>query len=744
MRCLLLLLLLPAMATSGQTIKGKLFGQEGDNKEILPGGTLHWIGTPTGTTANENGVFELPVTGVADMRIVASMVGYTTDTINVAGKTYVSIVLKPESHVLDGVTVNDRNNISLATAEVGKVEVVGKHELVKAACCDLAGCFGTQASVQPQTTNVITNAQELRILGLSGVYNQVLVDGMPMISGLSYTYGISTYPGSIVNNIFVAKGTTSVLQGYESISGQINLDAKWPDKMERLYLNGYMNSFGEKQENVNLSAMVGKRKKWSTMIALHAVQPANRTDGNKDGFMDLPLLTRYMAYNKWKYGSDRQKGWNAQLALRVLNERRIGGQVNYMRGDDEGSLAVYGQKVNLAQSEVYAKAGYRLNGRHAIALAVSGFVHDQLSWFGSTRYKAEQQNGYLNLQHEWQWSKHTLKYGMSYRYQELAEHIQFGDTNLHRTYAGNYLTQLRVPGAFAENAWHWNDDKVILLTGVRVDNHQVAGAFVVPRVMVKYVVNSMHTLRASAGKGWRQVNLFSEQVNLLISSRDIVFAEALKPEEAWNQGVTYTYKFAGLKTTGTVNVDFFNTYFTRQFFPDYDSEPTKAIIRNFTGKSISNGLQVDASMTVGKVLDLRVAYNYLDVYRMEKGGKNHLPFNPKNRAMAAISYRTKNNKWQADMNAHWFDKMRLPDTRNNPAPFVRPMYSTAYGTLNVQATYRWKNLDVYAGCENITNYRQPDPIISADNPFGPYFDISSVWGPTRGREVYAGFRYIMN
>lgn len=736
------LLLLYVGPLHAQNLSGKLFGLAGEQREILPGGTVRWIATDTPATVNENGVFELPLGAVTDRRIIASYPGFITDTVMAGDKTYVSIVLHKDQQALTGVTVTSKSGAYLSSLSVAKTEVINQHELSKAACCDLAGCFGTQASVQPQTTNIVTNAQELRILGLSGVYNQVLFDGLPMIYGLSYTYGISTYPGTVVDNIFVSKGTTSVLQGYESISGQINLESRQPGKTDRLHLNGYINSFGEKHLNVNIASPPGSKRKWQSLLALHMVQPAGKTDGNNDGFLDLPLLTRYMAYNKWKYGNEAKKGFSTQIGLRIVHEKRIGGQMGYGAKDDEGSSRIYGQTIRYTQPEAYAKSAWRFSGDHVLALAVSGFYHQQESWYGTTRYEASQRSGYLNLQHEWRWrEKHALKYGISYRYQELNETIRFSDTLLQRGYAGTYKTDLRVPGAFAENTFHWLDDKLVLITGLRADQHQRWGWQVTPRSMLRYAINNRHTFRASAGTGWRQVNLFSEHTNLLASSRDIIFAETLKPERAFNWGFSHTYRFTAGNTSGTLSGDFYSTHFSNQFFPDYDTEPAKAIIRNFEGRSRSNGLQLEALLVYAKRLEFRAAYNYLDVYRSENGQKVLLPFNPRNRAMMAISYRTPNNRWQADMNAHWLDKMRLPDTRNNPAPYRRNDYSSPYMTLNVQGTFRWRALEIYAGCENLMNYRQPNPIISADNPFGRYFDLSSVWGPTRGRELYLGVRY---
>src|SRR5687767_2624918 len=193
--------------------------------------------------------------------------------------------------ILTDVLIEGNRRPSYISSNPIKTEVISSLELKKAACCDLAGCFETQASVQPQTTNIITNSKELRILGLSGIYNQVLVDGFPMIQGLTYTYGISSIPGPLVENIFVAKGAASVLQGYESISGQINVLTKEPDKADKLFLNGYINSFAEKHINAFYSA---KKNKWSNITAIQVVQPAGKVDKDEDTFIDVPLLTRYM------------------------------------------------------------------------------------------------------------------------------------------------------------------------------------------------------------------------------------------------------------------------------------------------------------------------------------------------------------------------------------------------------------------------------------------------------------------
>lgn len=725
-----------------QDIQGKVFGKDGAGERIvLKGASIKWMDTDIGSTSDENGAFRIGRNSTGSNKIIFTYTGFKADTLVWNGKSYISVELRNLDNTLEEVEVKGRTSPYVNSA-IAKTEVIGIKELSKAACCDLAGCFGTQASVQAHPTNAVTNAQELRLLGISGVYNQVLFEGMPMIQGLSYTYGISTYPGSLVEAIHISKGTTSVLQGFESISGQINVDGRKPATAEKLFLNVYTNSFLEKHLNANVAWGLGKDKHWKSILALHTVQPGNRVDNNDDNFLDIPLLTRYMAYNKWEYNNGNSTGLTAQLGWRFVHENRIGGQKDFRPSRDQGSLSIYGQDVTFTQPEFFAKVGYRLNDKSAIQATFSGLYHDQESWFGSLRYRGKQWSAQANVQHEWKWMKgNELKYGVSYRLQEIDENILLTDPNDTRTYAGDYSTRLRVPGFFAENMFESNDGKLSLITGLRMDHHQKYGWYLTPRAMAKYSINENHTTRGSIGTGWRQVNLFSEQVNLLASSRDIIFKEDLEPEKATTWGLSHTWTFWAGSSNFTFSGDFYQTLFSNQFFPDYDTDPTKAYINNFTKDSKSNGVQLEGSVQFVSGLEVRAAYNYLDVYRDENGGKYRLPFNPKNRVMLAASYVTPNEMWQFDANAHWFDRMYLPNTESNPEPYRRPSMSTPYSVVNLQTTVKLGKFDIYAGCENVANYKQKNAIIGADNPFGPYFDISSVWGPIRGREFYLGARF---
>ena len=730
------LLLIPILGVS-QRITGKVTNLE---NEPLVGATVQWLGLNQGTFTNGVGFFELKTAPKLPYKLIASYVGYQSDTILITARdSSITFKLKAKQGLSEIIIESQRAGIIISDNKAIKVEQITQTELRKAACCDLAGCFETQTTVQPQTTNVVTNAKELRILGLSGVYNQILVDGFPVIQGLSYTYGISSIPGTVVGNIYVAKGANSVLQGFESISGQINVETKDPDNTDKVYLNAYVNSFGEKHINTNYAV---KKNKWSNLTAVHMVQPANKVDRDNDNFLDLPRLRRHLLMNKWKYGNENSWGWSSKVGLRFLNERRIGGQTIYNAERDKGSTTVYGQFVNINQPEFWTKTGYRFDDKHAITAFVSSFHQQQNSYFGTVRYDANQTNVYANVQFELNYKQHQLKTGLSYRFLQLRENIGFTDQILVRTYAGVYDRKEMIPGAFAENILKSANGKITWITGIRGDHHNQFGFQLTPRTLIKYDLSRTLIVRASIGTGWRTVNLFSENIGLLVSSRDIIFAETLAPEKALNTGINLTKKFeSGVKNiSGYISVDFYRTSFSNQIFPDYNTSPTKAIIKNFTGKSISNGLQAELLLHFFNTLEFKTGYNFLDVYRVTESGKELLPFNPRQKVLTSISFRPPKKPFQADLNIHWYGKQQLPDTKSNPAPFQRPDFSKPYTALNTQFTYSFKRVELYTGIENLFDFRQLQPILSWENPFSPYFDTSSVWGPTRGREIYVGVR----
>jgi outer membrane receptor for ferrienterochelin and colicins len=730
----LIICLVFSFKLKAQVINGVVLNS---NKQPLSDASIKWLNADEKVLSNQNGRFSITKSNENTVLII-TLKGYRTDTVSVTNDSEKIIILEKFNKQTDAIVVAN-NGILLSNKSVIKTEVLTNVELKKAACCDLAGCFETQSTVQAQSTNIITNAKELRILGLSGVYNQVLIDGFPMIHGTSFTYGISAIPGSFIDNIYISKGANSVLQGFESISGQINVETKKPDASEKLFVNLYMNNFLEKHLNVITNA---KFKKWQSLLGVHVVNPSNKIDKDKDNFLDLPLLNRFLVLNKWKYGKEREWGWSSEIAVRLLNENRVGGQTSFNTKKDKGSNSIYGNTVDINQIDFWQKTNYRLNDVHRFTMYASGFQHEQQSYFGTLFYKAKQYNGFLNFQHEFNITKNnTLKSGLTFKYVDVKEVIYFTDNVLPRNYAGNYSNHENIFGVFSENVSSLYKNKLTWIVGFRADKHNNFGWQFTPRTLLKYDPTTNLTLRANIGLGWRTVNFFSENIGLLASSRNIVFAEKLQPEKALNTGFNITQKFDVPNFSGYISADFYHTNFHNQIFPDYDTDPTKAIVKNFNGTSISNGFQTDIVMKWYKNYEIKFGYNFLDVYRLTNGFKEVLPFNAKHKFLTTLSYKSPKNVFFIDMNLHWYGKQRLPNTKTNPAIYQRPNYSLAYTTIAAQVTYNLKKVELYFGCENIFNYRQNQPIISWQNPFSNYFDTSSVWGPTRGREFYLGVRF---
>jgi hypothetical protein len=724
------LTLMAGLSAQAQLVNGVI---KGADLQPLEGAKVYWLGTEIGVLTDSAGYFSLNYLGNNDHRLVIQTVGYKNDTLEGPFEGIVEVVMEPiqtQTVEIEG----ERSGIYLGM-NAHKTEVITRTELEKDACCDLAGCFNTQASVEARTTNIITNSKELQILGLSGVYNQLLLDGLPLFRGLSYTYGISGVPGPAVDKIFVAKGTASVLQGGEGVTGQINVLTLDPAVSDRLFLNIYGNSFGETQFNLQGAA---KGEKWSGAWALHSAQPGMVMDRDSDTFRDMPWLRRYHALGKIQYGHEDSSGMNASLLVRGLYEYRQGGQVPAL-GDSR-----YVQNTAFSQPESVLRLHYRQNEKNKSSLFVGLQHHSQSSSFGNTLYDAKQFLGYVHAEHATVWREgQQVKFGLDYRHLDLDETVSFSDTLPLKSFAGNYLTLEQIPGLFVENTATLFADKITLITGVRADHFNQFGWTLNPRALVRYMGPNRFIARISAGGATRTPLLFSENINLLASGRDVIFESQVLPERAINLGLNLDKSFGGVNSEGRIGLDVYKTYFLQQFFPDYDRDPAKAFIGNFQGRSEGLGMQVEANCTFFERFSIRVAYNYLDVFRQTGEDRISLPFISRHKWMGAFSIWSNQRRFHFDTNWHLYGRQRLPNTDNHPAGFDLPSQSVPYVTGNFQLAAvvdRKGIVDLYAGCENVLDFRQIRPIAGWQTPFSPYFDPSFAWGPTRGREVYAGIR----
>ncbi len=670
------------------------------------------------------------------LKVMVSAEGYESDSSELAYSPRLIFRLEALRNLPAVEVQAQKQGAFLEKTAVIKTEVINRQELKKAACCDLAGCFETQGTVQPQVSNVLSNAKELRILGLAGVYNQILVDGSPTVLGLSYPYGVSGIPGPLVENIYVSKGANSVLQGFESISGQINVLTSEPEKAERLKSSFYVNQFGEAHLNAAISE---KSEKHSRVMGIHLVNPAGRRDRDGDNFLDVTRLQRRMIFLNGKWNSEKVLG---EYGLRLSREDRSSGQYEFDAEKDRGSPRIYGQTIGFYQVDGRKRLEYRFRENQRLLLQVAAQFHSQDSWFGTLHYQGKQSLAYGNLQHELLWKGHILRSGISQRLLNAREEIALNGDPAGRDFAGQYRKEEFIPGLFAENTFSFQEDRIKLITGIRADHHNQLGWKAVPRLMLRWDIREHSILRANAGRGWRTLNLFNDHSQILAGNRNLVRSENPAAESAWNAGMSFTRNLDWKGITGYLSADAYFTDFQNQIFPDYTASG-QVLMQNFGGISRSLYGQLEGKLQFPGGLSLRFSYSYTENYRQENAEKKILPFTPLHRGLLALSYRTAARSWQFDLNQHFYGTQYLPDTRLNPEPYQNPLQSPAYQMLNLQIIRFQGKFDFYAGCENVFDFRQKRPITAWQEPFSPWFDTAGVWGPTRGREFYCGVRFRM-
>lgn len=717
-----------------QNITGKISDITG---KALMGANVVWENTTIGTTTNEAGEFTIVDKTEGERVLVISFIGFRTEKIKVGLIKHWTVQLMEDAALVE-VNITAKGQATRFANEPAKVEVLGVREIQRAACCSLAGCFSTNSNVDANVTNVVTDAKELRILGLSGVYNQVLVDGLPLIQGLAYPYGPGSYPGTMIEKIFVTKGANSVLQGFESISGQINIEFHSPENAPKLFLNGFINSFGESQYNLNYSI---KKNAWSNLAVGHLTTAASVIDRDGDGFRDIVRTNRFSFFNRWSYDNPEKPKWRTTIGLRYLNENREGGQTGFDRNMHLGSGTVYGQNVDIRHGELYTKTNYIIGEKTSLIWLNSAFGQRQESYFGIKNYQGTQFNftSALYMDHYYGAANHNLKWGLSHRHNRLKEEIRFEQAIPFLDYEGTYHTDYDIPGLFAENKLTLS--KFTFLTGLRADRFAGFGWKFTPRLLVRANLTEDTDIRFNVGKGYRWAHIFSENTNLLASNRSLIIARDLAPEEAVNVGLNFVQGFHWNEINITLSGDAYLTYFQNQNFPDYDTKVNTAIVDDFFGKSISKSYQLENKWIFTQQFDVKLAYNFLEVYREVEGVKHELPFIPRHKWTANTSYSTPNDHWQFDLTWRWIGSKRLPSTAAYPDPYKQQTTSDPYQQWDLQLTHRWTHFQLYGGVENIFDFRQKFPILGYDQPFGNFFDPAFNWGPTKGREFYLGVRY---
>lgn len=709
-------------------VSGFVYYREGAKKIPLQAANVYWEGSRTGTVSDASGAFSLEKSTKKNLLIV-SFVGFKSDTVQVDNDAKMLEIILDESIVLDEVTIRERGNTtSFDHMNPLVTQKINGGELKQAACCNLGESFETNASVDAAYSDAGTGAKQIKLLGLSGRYVQMLTENIPNFYGLATPYGIEYVPGPWMQSIAISKGTASVVYGYEAMTGQINTWYKEPSpKADNFYLNLLANNAGKTEINTDFTYRVGKRMRG--MLLLHGGYGWIENDENNDGFMDMPLVKRYFVFNR--YNVNWKPGFESKFGVKYLFEDRTGGQISSM-------VNPYVISVGTKRVEAFFKSGYTFQGEpnRSLALIASWSYHDQKGIYGSSLYNAAQQSVYINTIFTADLDaneKHSIQSGLSFKLDNYDENL-----NVQAFDRSEY-----VPGVFAEYSFA-PTAAFMVVAGARADYHNLFGYFFAPRMHLRYKVAATTTLKASVGKGIRTPAVLAENAYLLASSRNMVIANNLLPEIAWNVGGNIIHQIPVGNREITIVADFYRTSFVNQVVVDLDEDVNTVSFYNLEGQSYSNVAQIEVQYPFIKGMDFTAAFRYNDVKQNIGGILREVPFTSNYKALASASYKTPLNKWQFDFTSQFNGGGRLPSTAGNPVFYQRAERFEPYVILNAQITKFFKTWEVYAGVENLTNFVQHNPIIASENPWGEHFDAALIWGPLHGRKFYLGVRYVIN
>jgi outer membrane receptor for ferrienterochelin and colicins len=730
----LLVLLATTLSASAQALHGEVLEAPAKGKKApLIGANVYWLGTNLSAVSDASGHFHIARSAKSN-RLVVSMVGYRSDTLTITSQSEIEIILAADNS-LDEVVVRSTSTV-IDRASPIHTEIITSKALAKAACCNLSESFETNASVSVSYADAVTGAKQIQMLGLSGSYVQMNVENIPTLRGLATTFGLNYIPGTWVQSIDVGKGAGSVVNGYESMSGAINVELQKPDSPEKLYLNAYVNHFGRAEGNLNLAKQLNKQ--WSTALLSHASTLQTRVENNGDGFLDLPLYTQVNAINRWKYQTER---FMAQFGIKLLHENRQGGQVDFRPEQHRGTARFYGFGNFTNRAEWFSKLAklYPSKPYKGLGWIVNGTTHDSRSYFGFVNYHGQQNTLYSNLIYQSiiNNTNHQFKTGLSYLLDDYRE-----------TYKDSLMARREsVPGAFFEYTYAY-PETFTLVVGNRVDFHNLFGTMWTPRMHLRYQLHEHTTLRASVGKGFRVANPLAEYYGNLVSSRAVVFKEQLRPEVSWNYGASLTQTFHAFEKHWDLILDYYYTNFQNQVIADMD-HPGYLYFYNLEGKSFAHSFQAELNLIPVKRMEIKLAYRLFDVRQTigkplnERVLLNKMFVN-RDRVLFNIGYALPYDKWKWDLTIQWNGPRRIPF---DPVNYEHTTYinmpiatAPAFVNVNAQVSKAFRKWELYVGGENLTNFRQANPIAGTHDPFGKHFDAGMVWGPVVGRMVYVGMR----
>lgn len=612
-------------------------------------------------------------------------------------------------------------------------ELITSAELKRAACCNLGESFTTNPSVDVNYSDAATGAKQVKLLGLPGTYVQMMTENIPNLRGASAPFGLGYIPGPWMQSIQVSKGASSVKNGYESVTGQINIEMLKPQADQSVTANMYADHHGKLEANATGNIWLGKD--WSTGLLLHGENAFASHDENDDGFADTPKVRQFSALNRWAHMGD---SYIFQAAMKYLNETRKSGQIGHHAGMVENPYLI---NIRTNRGEAFMKNAYIFDHEHNgnVALMLAGSIHDQKSEYGNKVYNVNQKNWYASLLFEREFGQwHSLSAGLSLNIDDYRQNYRLtADPSLPLQ---PWRQKETTPGGYAQYTFNY-DSKLLLMGGVRYDHSSVYGSMFTPRIHARWNIAAPISIHASAGKGYRSPFVLADNSFLLASSREIIISDDIRQEEAWNFGGGFSGEFSLFGKSLTWGAEYYYTDFRNQTVVDLDLSPNKAVIGNIAGKSFSHSAQIEINYQLLDDLSIAAAYRYNDVKVDYGRGLTDKPLTSKSKALFSVNYAPIMGLWQFDVTLAVNGGGRMPFPGNDPDSRLWNERYKAYPTLNAQITRNFRHWSIYVGGENLTNYRQKNPIIGASDPWGSHFDATMIYAPLHGALTYIGFRY---
>lgn len=745
---------------SAQNIVGKVLDAQG---KPLPGASVYWADTSVGTATDLEGKFSL-YRVKENNSLVASFLGYTNDTIRVEQKAREVEFRLVEGVAVDAVVVEGGLGNFIRQDALLKSENISFAGLCKMACCSLAESFENSASVTVGFSDAISGARQIKMLGLAGTYTQILDENRAIMRGLSAPYGLSYTPGMWLSSIQVSKGISSVTAGHEAITGQINLEHRKPTDEERLFLNLFLDNHLKPEINLSSAMPVSKDKRLSTVILAHAAYGTMEHDENKDGYRDTPLARTATIANRWLYQAEN--GMQVRWGAKYLYDHRIGGQVGYKPQWHNGegwreawhTNKIYGSEINNQEANAYFKIGMPVGEavfdkanneelRSNIAVVVDYDFFNEDSYFGADKeYFGRQHMTTANAMYAHYFTpRSSLVSGISASSRWVKEHL--ADWTQATLNGENLLTPAHNEsevGAYTEYTYNLKD-KLSIVAGLRYDYaFYFKKHLVTPRAHIKWNITPTTILRGSAGLGHRPTDIVTDNIGIMATGRILNIDSRLdRMEHALTAGGSLSQSITTFAPNDlTISVDYFYTRIFNTVVVDQEGSPWVLDIYNNYGRSRTHTAQIDITWTPIKNFDIFATFRYTDSrYTINNNGTPTMverPLVSRYKALINLQYATNMRKWIFDVTAQLNGPARIP---TQTGKLEDSTYSPIYPMLFAQVSRRIKKWEIYAGCENILNFKQKNPIISGDNPYDHSFNSSLVWGPLTGYKVYLGVRF---